>query len=295
MIISNLIGGLGNQMFQYACARSLSIHLKMPLKFCIDGFETSNSHNGFEIHRVFNIDMAIASGQEIRSLVGLMPRRRGLNLLARRAPLRWLIGRRYIVEPKFNYWPELCESARNGSFLHGYWQSEKYFRAHAQIIREDFIFKSPLSGRSLEVARLIQQSLSISVHIRRGDYVKNSKTHAVHGICSLEYYKKSINMLLVRFPGAKFFAFSDDPIWVSEMLIKHFPDMLLVDCNKGESSYNDMRLMSMCQHNIIANSTFSWWGAWLNPNPNKVVIAPKNWFANDTDSSDLIPIEWERY
>jgi hypothetical protein len=111
----------------------------------------------------------------------------------------------------------------------------------------------------------------------------------MHGTCTPDYYFKAIDFLRQRLPEARFFVFSDDPQWVVEVLASRYPSLVLVDHNRAQDSYNDMRLMSLCRHHIIANSTFSWWGAWLNPDPGKIVIAPCNWFANGTDSTDLIP------
>ena len=294
MIISNLVGGLGNQMFQYACARSLSLELDLPLKFSTDTFSAYNAHNGFELARVFGLKLGIASGEDLVGLIGW-----GRSFpLARRAlakrPLSWLAGHRFLCEPHFKYWSALREHAREGGYLHGYWQSERYFACHAAHIRADFKFRDDLRGANLRIAHSIGQRTAISVHVRRGDYVSNAKTLAVHGTCSLEYYQAAIDTLLQRCPGALLVAFSDDPQWVSQVLQPRYPDMVLVDHNKGAESFNDMRLMSMCRHHVIANSSFSWWGAWLNPIPDKMVIAPSRWFANGTDPGDLIPDGWER-
>jgi hypothetical protein len=294
MIISNLVGGLGNQMFQYACARSLSLELDLPLKFSIDTFFAYNAHNGFELARVFSLELEIASDEDLRDLIGW-----GRSLpLARRAlvkrPLSWLAGSRFLGEPHFKYWPTLRARAHQGGYLQGYWQSERYFKCNAAQIRADFTFRDELRGANLHIAHSIGQHTAISVHVRRGDYVSDSKTFATHGTCSPLYYHKAIDTLLQVCPGAKLVAFSDDPYWVSQVLRPRYPGMILVDHNKGTESYNDMRLMSMCRHHVIANSSFSWWGAWLNPNPDKIVIAPARWFADGRDSDDVIPEGWER-
>ncbi len=293
MIISNLVGGLGNQMFQYACARSLSLELDVPLKFSTDTFGVHNAHNGFELARVFSLKLEIASGEDLTRLIGW-----GRSLpLVRRALVKWpfslVAGRRFLGEPHFRYWPGLRQHARQGGYLQGYWQSERYFACHAGHIRSDFTFGDDLRGANLQLAHSIGQRTAISVHVRRGDYVSNAKTLAVHGTCSLDYYQAAIDTLLQRCPGALLVAFSDDPHWVSQFLQPRYPGMVLVDHNKGVESYNDMRLMSMCQHHVIANSSFSWWGAWLNPSPDKVVIAPARWFADGRDSRGLIPDSWE--
>lgn len=294
MIICNLVGGLGNQMFQYACARALSLNLNAPLKFTTDTFDTYNSHNGFELESVFGLRLEIASRQDLARLVGWW---RSLPVVRRalaKSPYSWLAGRRFLGEPHFMYWPALLERARQGGYLQGYWQSERYFSEHAERIRTDFSFKEDLKGANLQIAHAILQGSAISIHIRRGDYVSNPKTLSVHGICHPDYYHAAIETLLQRCPGARLFAFSDDPQWVSQVLSPRYPGLVLVNQNKGKESYNDMRLMSMCHHHIIANSSFSWWGAWLNPKPEKIVFAPNRWFVNGRDTSDLIPAGWER-
>ena len=128
--------------------------------------------------------------------------------------------------------------------------------------------------------------------MRRGDCVANPK-NAYIGFCSLDYYKAAINQMMNKIKDPVFFIFSDDIDWVKNNLL-FASQSIFVDHNKNTESYNDMRLMSLCKHHIIANSSFSWWGAWLNPNPDKLVIAPKNWFRNGINDRDLIPVEWTR-
>jgi hypothetical protein len=141
------------------------------------------------------------------------------------------------------------------------------------------------------IAQEIGQSNAISLHVRRGDYVHNSNTLATHGLCSLDYYQTAINYITERVAQPNFFIFSDDITWVKDNLKVDFK-CRFVDHNHGTESYNDMRLMSLCQHHIIANSSFSWWAAWLNPNHKKIVIAPRQWFVNDNNVSDLFPQNW---
>ena len=294
MIIGNLVGGLGNQMFQYACARALALDLNVPLKFSTDTFGVHIAHNGFELARVFGLKLDIAAGRDLGRMMGWVRSLPAARRALAKRPFSLLAGRRFIGEPHFQYWPALRECARHGGYLHGYWQSERYFAGHAARIRADFSFRDEPQGENLLMAHAISQSTAISVHVRRGDYASNAKTLAVHGTCSPEYYLAAIETLLQRCPGARLFAFSDDPQWVSQVLQPRYPDLVLVGHNKGENSHNDMRLMSMCRHHVIANSSFSWWGAWLNPQPDKMVIAPARWFANGTDTQDLIPEGWER-
>jgi hypothetical protein len=295
VIIANIVGGLGNQMFQYACARALAAELELPLKVTQDMFGVYASHYGPELERVFSLSLDVAQPAELQELIGALR----VSPMVRRAlaskvfaPLR---GRHCIVESHYRYWDGLRDRVRAGGvYLQGYWQSERYFVEHSATIRSDFTFRQPSTGNSAELARVILDAAAVSVHIRRGDYVSNAKTLSWHGVCPPEYYFNAIESLRNRVPGASFFVFSDDLKWVADVLLPRYPDLILVDQNKGENSYNDMRLMSLCQHHIIANSSFSWWGAWLNAKPNKIVIAPKKWFANGTDSRVFIPASWEQ-
>jgi hypothetical protein len=294
MIISNLVGGLGNQMFQYACARSISLEYNFPLKFSIDTFGAYNSHNGYELADVFDLNLEIANSEDFSKIIGFWRSNPAIRRALSKKQFSWLASRRFLSEPHFNFWPDLRERAQYGCYLHGYWQSERYFVDSNRYIRNDFTFRRNLNGANLCISNAISQCIAISIHVRRGDYVSDSKTFATHGTCSPLYYHNAIDTLLQRCPGAKLFAFSDDPHWVSQVLRPRYPDMILVDHNKGSESHNDMRLMSMCRHHVIANSSFSWWGAWLNPNPDKIVIAPARWFADGRDSDDVIPESWER-
>lgn len=294
MIIVNLIGGLGNQMFQYACARALSIELRMPLKVTLDMFGAYTSHNGPELEHVFSLELDVAQPAELRRMIGTLrvsPTVRRALAIKLFTPLR---GTHFIAEPHYCYWDGLLDRARAGGYLQGYWQSERYFLKHTATIRSDFTFRQSPCGQNAELAHTILNSVAVSIHVRRGDYVSNAKAFAMQGTRTPEYYFKAIKTLRQRVPEARLFAFSDDPQWVAEVLAPRYPDLVLIDHNRNKDSYNDMRLMSLCRYHIIANSSFSWWGAWLNPDPGKIVIAPRNWFANGTDSTDLIPDTWIR-
>ncbi len=294
MIITNIIGGLGNQMFQYACARALSIKLGLPLKVAVDMFHGYTLHQGLELSKVFALDLVFAQPADLRGMIGTARAHPGVRKVLARPSFACLRNRRFIAEPSSRYWPELSQHVDSGAYLHGYWQSEYYFSEYAADIRQEFSFRHVFAGKNAEVARMIQSGPAISVHVRRGDYVSNPKALSMHGTCTPEYYFSAIDTLLERVPRARLFAFSDDPQWVAEVLAPRYPGLVLVDHNHGEHSYHDMHLMSLCQHNIIANSSFSWWGAWLNAYLDKMVIAPKVWFANGTDASDLVPSDWER-
>ena len=289
MIISHIIGGLGNQMFQYAVARALAIHTNQPLFLDVSSFSNYQLHNGFELTRVFDGQKLLSTKDDMRQVLSWQS-----NPLVKKFLLRpefsRLRSKHLIVEPHFQYWPDL-QKVSGSIYLTGYWQSEKYFKSAEQIIRTDFAFKQPMSADNQALANEMAQVNAVSLHIRRGDYIKNAVTLATHGLCSLEYYQMAIKHIAEHVMQPKFFIFSDDVAWVKDNLAIEFP-CHNVDINHGTNSYNDMRLMSMCKHNIIANSSFSWWGAWLNQNVSKIVIAPNKWFSNDNNVSDLYVKGW---
>lgn len=288
MIISHIIGGLGNQMFQYAAGRALAIAHQQPLLLDIKDFADYPLHQGFELTRVFNAAISTASTAEIQNVLGWQANKR---IKTRLTYPRWAIlrNRHFIVEPHFNYWAGI-QQLPSSAYLFGYWQSERYFQDIANVIRTDFAFKQPFSEKNADLAQQISQVNAVSIHVRRGDYVQNPAANAVHGLCSLAYYQAAVFAMSQRVEQPCFFVFSDDIEWVKANL--PLSSCQYISHNQGIDSYNDMRLMSLCQHHIIANSSFSWWGAWLNPSPTKIVIAPKKWFAIDNNISDLLPQEW---
>jgi hypothetical protein len=288
VIISNIIGGLGNQMFQYAAGRALSLQKGVALRLELSDFRGYELHNGYELSRIFKVPNEATTDADLRELIGWRRYRLARKAL-RRSQFSGFRNGAFIVEKDPSSWdvreiPPRC-------YLDGYWQSERYFKEVAGTIREDFSFALPMTADNARVAGLIRSCTAVSVHVRRGDYVSNAKTKAVHGTCSLDYYRFATDLLIARLKDPVFFVFSDDAHWVRDHLqIK--AQCVLVDHNRGPESYNDMRLMSICRHNIIANSSFSWWGAWLNENPEKKVIAPAKWFAAPRDASYLYPSEW---
>ena len=288
MIIINLFGGLGNQMFMYAAGRALSLELGMPLRLDKSGFSNYGLRE-FELQRIFNCAADIASESDMRDILGWQSSSHIRRLLLRKE-MRSFRRKELVVEPHFNYWPGIKRLSYD-CYLVGYWQSEKYFSESASLIRTDLTFRQSLVGENEKVAQQINSVNAVSLHVRRGDYATNPQTTAKHGLCTLDYYFYSIQYVSKRVQQPIFFIFSDDIAWVRDNLNILHP-CHYVNCNQGEESYNDMRLMSMCNHHIIANSTFSWWGAWLNPKLDKIVVAPKNWFADQTDASDLLPQSW---
>jgi len=292
MIIVKLIGGLGNQMFQYAAARRLAEKHSTILKLDVTGFEEYKLHR-YGLH-CFQVMEYLATKSEIEFIRG------NQNILARiKRKVSCKIGfkgagyRRWIFEKHFHFDPEILE-APNDVLLEGYWQSEKYFIDIADILRREFVIKYKQDVQSHKFAELIQNTESVSLHVRRADYVHDALTNNYFGNCDRDYYDRGVRFIGERIPDIHLFIFSDEPQWAKDNLKFDFP-VTFVDCNDASRNFEDLRLMSLCKHNIIANSSFSWWGAWLNSNANKIVVAPQRWFNDDTkNTKDLIPEKWIR-
>jgi hypothetical protein len=290
MVIVKLIGGLGNQLFQYAAARRLSCMLQTTLKLDATYFKAHKLRT-YSLHP-FNIQEVFASPGELGQVEGRS--RKGLDRiifrLGQKLKLRyqWTVIRESytgLLDPR-------VINASGDVYLSGYWQSEEYFADIQDVIRREFTIEYEQDPQSKEIAQMIDNTQAVSIHIRRGDYISDPRTHQVHGICDLEYYQECARQIAEKVAQPHFFAFSDDPRWVTENLRLEYP-ITFVTHNDVSKGYEDLRLMSMCQHHIIANSSFSWWGAWLNSNPNKTVFAPRKWF-NDSryDTNDVIPHTW---
>lgn len=282
MQIIRILGGLGNQMFQYAFYKSLKSSEKKLLD--ITDFSHYKLHNGFELERVFQLkDVEYAKLSVIEDLSDCK-----LDFLSR--VKRKLVGRKktHIIEPYLHF-DEKYSSMKN-VYLDGYWQSEKYFKNIEEEIRTEFTFPEFTEKKNIETLKKMKETNSISIHIRRGDYLN----HPLYSnICSIEYYKRAVNYIKINVDNPVFFIFSNDIDWCKENF--SFDEAYFIDWNIGEKSFRDMQLMNLCKHNIIANSSFSWWGAWLNNNSNKIVIAPKRWLNDDrVDIDDIIPEGWVR-
>jgi hypothetical protein len=290
MVICQILGGLGNQMFQYAAARALSLNSGSPLLLDLRGFEKYALHNGFEIDRVFLAPVKVATEADVSQLLSW--RSAGLiRKLLKRVTSPLLCGPYLAIEPHFNYWPGLKDFG--ACYLMGYWQSEKYFQDFEHTIRADFDFKMALAGDNLNTSVRMEGCNSVSLHVRRGDYITHAPTAKILNVCSIDYYQEAVKHIAERVTSPHFFVFSDDQQWVRNNINIPFPTEY-IDRNSGVHSHVDMHLMSLCKHQIIANSSFGWWGAWLNNNQEKIVIAPRAWFRNGLKDSDLIPKRWIR-
>jgi hypothetical protein len=290
MIVSRLIGGLGNQMFQYAAARALADRTDSEVVLDVSGFAN------YSVHR-YGLD-AMRVRAKVRSERRADEKESGA--VARKVRGLW----RRIAPSGFG--PAATYRERSFAFdsgvqhqrapveLEGYWQSEKYFRDDAAAIRADFTPVAEPDAANRAILERMQQTCAVSLHVRRGDYVTNPQAAAFHGSCSPEYYREAVDHIAERAGPLTLFVFSDDQDWVRDnMRFSH--TCVHVDCNPPERGVWDMHLMKHCRHHVVANSSFSWWGAWLNPSPEKIVVAPSRWFTDPSiDTSDLIPETWVR-
>jgi hypothetical protein len=278
MIIVNIYGGLGNQLFQYAAGRQLAEKHQTTLKLDIENFKRDKrreySLHHFNIKEIFctAFDKAIIKGKE-----------RIRKLLNNDGP-----GAIY-TEQNLSFDNKMA-GLGNNMYLDGYWGNEKYFTSIENIIRNEFTVARPPGGINELYLQKIRSANSVAIHIRRGDYVSDKETNAVHGVCSIAYYQEAIAQLSAKTSNPSFFIFSDDIPWVkANLAISKFP-VDYVEHNNNHA-HEDLRLMYSCKHNIIANSSFSWWGAWLNNNPGKIIIAPEKW-NNIPGSKTELPDQW---
>jgi Glycosyl transferase family 11 len=293
MVVVKLIGGLGNQLFQYAAGRRLALVHGAELKLDVTGLGNSEFRTvrHYEL-APFNILQTFASPKDISKYT--QPNSGILTRLFHRFTRKSMkLPESYIKEAHYHFDPRILDLP-DDVYLDGYWQSERYFSDAAETIRKEVTVKAPLNGRNAELARQIEKCQAVSLHVRRGDYVTEPITNQVHGICGLDYYSRAVAYISSRLKDPVFFVFSDDPAWVREHLALPY-SLHFVDHNGAAHGFEDLRLMSLCRHHIVANSSFSWWGAWLNPCPDKIVVAPKRWFNHyDADTRDLCPEGWVR-
>lgn len=290
IIMVELNGGLGNQMFQYAFGRALSLKYDCDFYINIDTLKKGISNRYFTARQfelnIFDIKAREAGENEIRKfssnnlLAKIFKKQKSKNII--------------FIERSFKYHPE-SENIQGNVYLKGYWQTEKYFTKWRNAIMKDFTFLLDKNKLTQKIGEDISLKNSVSIHIRRGDYLTSPSSNEVHGVLPLQYYIEAMEVIQNKVSDAFFFVFSDDSNWVKQQFFKDKNNMVIVDHNTEKESWQDMYLMSLCNHNIIANSSFSWWGAWLNNKPGKIVIAPLKWFANvdlNTQTSDIIPDSW---
>ncbi len=275
MIHLAIRGGLGNQLFQYAAARQLALTHETDLII-----DTSYYQNqGQDTPRTFLLEQypikAIISARQPWWYWGL-------NKLAHFWPSSLLAG--FFYKEKSPAFDAAVLDLPDGSWLTGYFQSEKYFYKQARLIRQELTLNSPLT--------LAPQGVPVFIHVRRGDYVENEKTNQYHGLCSLDYYERAVDFIRSRVSNPHFYIFSDDINWTMDHLV--LEDATYVSAMNFQD-FEELAIMSACAHGIIANSSFSWWGAWLIDNPDKIIVAPARWFQQTgLDDQDIVPTSWHR-
>lgn len=284
-----MVGGLGNQMFQYA------MYLYLKSKFYPKDIYIDISHfykhdivDIYEIERIFKINPKTKK---------IFYQKNFLKDIFFRILKKILFNLNFFYEEKRNLNAEenLKRIRDKNIFFSGNWISEKYFYEIKEEVRKSFIFPKILDKKNLEIKKIIEETESVSIHVRRTDYLLEK--HKVYsGLVELSYYEEAINIINKRIKNPVYFVFSDDIEWCKKNL-KIANSIYYIDWNKGKENYRDMQLMSLCKHNIIPHSTFSWWGAWLNQNPNKMVIAPKVWFnpkylTREINMEDIVPKDW---
>lgn len=288
-----LKGGLGNQMFQYAFGKYLAsrnntnlvldtsfLQSKLPFKKWATPMQ-------YELH-IFNVVASLKSNI-ISSNFVLYPFAKAEHWIR----TRWYENKYNCVsEPVSGFDAEILKTKDN-SYVKGNFQSEIYFKSIENELRSDFIFVQKLDKINADWEEQILNSNAVSVHIRRGDYISIKRNTQKFASLSQDYYQRAIKTISDKISNPVFFIFSDDINWAKNNLEFSSPAFFVANNNNADSSYKDMQLMSLCKHNIIANSTFSWWAAWLNNNPEKIVIAPDKWYVDKSvNSPDIIPNSW---
>lgn len=282
-VILRLNGGLGNQMFQWALARMIEETTDMDVLLDMSYFRKRYARP-YQLN-VFRIEPKFVTGFWLKLKLDI--------IWAFRAISNWEknFGITLYSEKQFNFDMDITKIAPD-TYINGFFQSELYFKCVEAKIREDFRFEKSPDDENLKLINRIYSENSVAIHIRRGDYVEKKRYQEQYATCSIDYYTNAVEYIAKKHPEPTLFVFSDDIKWVRHNLKLPYKTVY-VSHNTGKNNYEDMRLMSVCKHNIIANSSFSWWGAWLNANPDKIVIAPKKWFNDESIiQTDVIPKTW---
>ena len=302
VVVVHLMGGLGNQLFQYAFGRRLAVSNRGELHLDASGYlKYGPEDNGRGVRacelQYFNIAAKILGRENARaSMAGSIQRRfrKGAKLLRRLVEKRKpYFLRQEIVEPDANHFrfdPQACGRIFSGTiYVRGFWQSEKYFSDIEAQLRRELTWTTELKATERELATMISETTSVAIHVRRGDF---AGLGAWHGILGREYYEAAVLALTREAQNVHFFVFSDDAASAFALLGGISP-CTFVSRHDAGSAHEDLRLIALCRHHIIANSTFSWWGAWLGNKDGQIVYAPRRYFQNvDRPNPDLYPDRW---
>lgn len=270
MIVLRLRGGLGNQLFQYAAGQSLALYHRVPLK--LDTYYYSyHPYRTFALDH-FHTEYEQADEAEITSFVG---KTRLEKLFHKKTNYRYC--RRAFGQPYYHFYPDFYQLP-NDIYLSGYWQSERYFRPYASVIRKHLVPRAAPNEQNARLIDEMRRTQSVSLHVRHGDYT-NPSFDDFFATLDVSYYNAAIRRMRQQTNAPRFFVFSDDIPWCRQTFADL--DATFVAHNQGKDAYWDLWLMAQCRHHIIANSSFSWWGAWLDERPDKRVIAPRQWFTSN--------------
>jgi hypothetical protein len=276
---------LGNQMFQYAFGFALEKETKIKTFFDMSFFRKKYA-------RPYGLDVFDLNTKFVENIL-LKLQLQLIWKFRKHLKNKSFLGLIFFSEPHFEYYKYAFKIKPN-TYIEGFFQTEKYFEKYEDEIRDAFAFKTKPDKFNLYIMGQMSESNSVSVHIRRGDYVQKKRYQDLYAKCSLDYYKRGVEYIASKYENPKLYVFSDDIQWAKANWDLPY-ETVFVNHNSGEKNFEDMRLMSLCKHNIIANSSFSWWGAWLNNNKEKIVIAPKKWFNNQKiNQEDVIPETWIR-
>lgn len=291
MILVKILGGLGNQLFEYAAGRALAIRCGAKLGLDVRFYEKQTSRS-FVLDRL-KIKADRISARDVSSFIEPSWDTWRGRLAFR---LNWLGIQKFpaiIRDRMAGFQPEVLTAPRR-TYLDGYWQSYRYFESYWSTIAKEVAPQASPTLINRNAAQHMRSSESVAVHVRRGDYVTVKGFADFHGTCDLEYYKNAFAMISEKVNNANYFLFSDDPVWTIANIHPPGP-YRIIDWNDVGAEQWDMWLMSQCRHHIIANSTFSWWGAWMNQDLGKVVVAPKRWSLNPAgELPHFIPSSWIR-
>jgi hypothetical protein len=291
VVAVKIMGGLGNQLFQYATARALADRLNANLILdCSDKRERQVELDRYHI-RASIVDSPSLIRKTYLRLPGKFGRK--LSKAAQRLLPPFIkidnqIFRSFQEQRWFQY-DERIEQLRGAIYLDGFWQSFRYFEGLLESIREDLRLVAPLNPTIVKWQRQMRETNSVCVHVRRGDYIRRAQTF---GLCDISYYQAAMECLLAHHADARFYLFSDDLAWCRQNFAAD--DLIFVDFNSPDTAVDDLELMRSCRHHIIANSSLSWWGAWLATWPAQIVIAPIPWFISGPSDNDLIRKHWVR-
>ncbi|MBS0630858.1 MAG: alpha-1,2-fucosyltransferase [Verrucomicrobia bacterium] len=302
MIITSLTGGLGNQMFQYAAGLALAEHRRTVLKLDVNWYRHDpayEAHNRYALS-CLNITEQFATQEEIGRARGVpLTRTERWSVAVARTLRFYQYANRHAGPsnwhrpPTFRFYPGFFDQP-DPTYLNGMFQSEQFFAPVANLLRLHFSFRYPPQPEVAALAEQIKSGPSAAVHFRRGDYTRNTSFNKEIGVIGPDYYRRAIARLRERSPDATLYLFSDDIEAIAREYQPPGPHVF-VRCVKPWHAYDKVRLMALCDHIAIANSTFSWWAAWLNPSPDKLVIAPDPWFSgSEYDGTDLVPSSWVR-